>query len=427
MGSAGVGLFISPPSGTGNVASGFGVPGGFREAFAGTLDAAHPGFDVPVSVFASSESMEFLVRPTGESSVTPALGMIKVFGPDGTALAEASPEFGPGDSPPQFLTVLTHGMPVGGRLVVQVMSAESSTSSETGTTAASAPSSGWSAPFVLYVQRQDDQVQAGLSVSGPPAQGSIATGILALPASAQAGVPSSSDGPATSVATGTSDTALTNQDEPPAVAAAPDESASDSSGGFNLRVPTGPFVSRTAGPLGPILASVGGDPTPEVDRNERALFQEIERRDVDQGTDRNDKGFELARREPAGTRSDESDGRVRAVSGAGGLPFEVTGLASRRRTDLSALLASIPPAAAMGEPGDEPAETPHWIDTVHSSAIAEATLRSAVPVYSDFIKAACGLALGLGMSSRALFPDLLASVQMHVPRWLRERRARARK
>ena len=154
IGSTGPGMFIASPPGGGDITSGSGIPVGFHEAFAGTLDAAHPWFQVPFSVLTSSESIGLMLRATGDSSQMPVLGTIRLLGPDGTPLAEASPDWSPGDPPPPVVNVSMHGMPVGGRLVVQIMPAESSTTSETSAPAAAAPSSSnWSVPFVLYVQR----------------------------------------------------------------------------------------------------------------------------------------------------------------------------------------------------------------------------------------------------------------------------------
>ena len=64
--------------------------------------------------------------------------------------------------------------------------------------------------------------------------------------------------------------AASTQDAPPPASSVALEPVLDSSDGFNLRVPTGPFASRSTSPLGPLLAGIGNDPTPEVDRNERA-------------------------------------------------------------------------------------------------------------------------------------------------------------
>ena len=103
----------------------------------------------------------------------------------------------------------------------------------------------------------------------------------------------------------------------------------------------------------------------------------------------------------------------------------MTGLVHNRRTNLKALLASIPIAPAAGEPG-APAETAHRIDPIALATSTDESPPHDVPVYVGFIKAACGLALGLGMSSRPVFPELLASVRRRVPTWPRKRQARAK-
>ena len=423
IGPSAVGMFISSPPSISEGTSGPAYPGGYR-AIEGTLDAAHPSFTAEFLVGSSSESYSVVVHPTGGPGVGAVVGVLRWMSADGDLVAEATPDMGAGGPGPQGFIVSLRGAPVGGRLSVQIVPSDSPAPSEAGTTAVAAPASDWSVPFVLYVQRQDEQAPVG--PIEPPAQGSVAAGTLAFSTSVQAVVPSSSDSPVNSATTPVSDSALSSQDAPPPAIAVADQSAADSLDGFNLRVPTGPFASRSAGPLGPILASVGGDPTPEVDRNERALFQEIERRDASDDIDRNSLGDVATLGEPGGTEADEHGGRVVSVSGAGGLPFKVTGFATKRRTDLSALLASIPTLASSEVPQDEPAETAHWIDRGQVAVIAEATTPEGEHGYSDFIKAACGLALGLGMSSRALFPDLLASVGNRVPTWLRNRRARAR-
>ena len=65
------------------------------------------------------------------------------------------------------------------------------------------------------------------------------------------------------------------------------------------------------------------------------------------------------------------------------------------------------------------------IDPFADAVIGEAPFRAETPGYADLIKAACGLALGLGMSSRAVFPNLLASIRRRLPRSNRKRQAGA--
>ena len=120
--------------------------------------------------------------------------------------------------------------------------------------------------------------------------------------------------------------------------------------GFNVRVPTGPFASRSAGPLGPILATSEADLTPPVDRHERGLFQEIEGLNDDDAANVTERRSQLASvdasavlgHDQRSSEADPTEGPVVALTRGGGFPLKVTGLASGQRADLPALLASLP-------------------------------------------------------------------------------------
>jgi hypothetical protein len=421
-GQTGPEMVVSPIPGFAGLGGGFSAPGGYHEAMAGTLEPSHPLFEIEFTIETPDESFNFaLLHGAGENGMPPAF-MMKMFDTNGNPLAEYNPEeLGPPGGAPPDLNVSLRSAPVGGKLVVQVTPSESSTSAAGTVTTDPAGSTGdWSVPFVLYVQRQDDEAQT--ASNGLPTQGVIAAGTLALTSSGQVVQPTSFDGPAVAIATGAADPAPSTQDSPPPATAGADEPALVSADGFNLRVPTGPFASRTAGPLGPILAGIGTEPTPEVDRNEGALFHEIERREADPGFLGGDRALEFVQAADPDAQSDELGGRVRAVAGAGGFVYKVTGLTNGRRTNLRALLASIPVAA---EERGSSALTARSIGPIAVAFSDEAPPQRDVPVYVGFIKAACGLALGLGMSSRAVFPDLLSSMRRRVSKWPRRRQAPA--
>ena len=425
-GQTGPEMVVSPIPAFAGLGGGFSAPGGYHEAMAGTLEPSHPFFEIEYTIETPDESFNFaLLHGAGENGMPPAF-MMKMFDANGNPLAEYNPEeLGPPGGAPPDLNVSLRSAPVGGKLVVQVTQSESSTSAAgTVTTDPAASTGNWSVPFVLYVQRQDDEAQA--ASSGLPTQGVIAAGTLALTSSGQVVLPTSFDGPAVAIATGAADPAPSTQDSPPPATAGADEPALVSADGFNLRVPTGPFASwpppaRWAW----ILAGIGTEPTPEVDRNEGALFHEIERREADPGFLGGDRALEFVQAADPDAQSDEPGGRVRAVSGAGGFAYKVTGLANGRRTNLRALLATIPVAA---EERGSSALT-GWSDRPYSPLPSPgpcpAASAATFPVYVGFIKAACGLALGLGMSSRAIFPDLLSSLRRRVSKWPRRRQAPA--
>ena len=171
--------------------------------------------------------------------------------------------------------------PVGGRVIVNVSNSFNSLTTENGTAGVASTPSGSSTPFVVTVQRQElDDTAAGVTA---PAQAPLAAGTLAFSTAVTTGAAATPADPAQDAAATSTDGALQGSADEPAPVITAEQSPDEPSDGFNLRIPTGPFASRNAGPLGPILASVAGDPTPEVDRDERAMYQDIERRDAEPG------------------------------------------------------------------------------------------------------------------------------------------------
>ena len=275
-GQVGPEMVVSPLPVFAGLTDGYSPPGAYRAAMEGMLGPIHPFVDLELTIDSSDETINLaFLHGAGENGMTPGIDMMKMFDPDGNQLAQINPdELGPAGGPPPDLNVTLRSAPVGGKLFVQVAPSDSS-AAPAGTltsTDAAAPAGDWSVPFVLYVQRQDDEAQT--ASSGLPAQGVIAAGTLALTSSGQVAAPTSFDGPAVAIATQAADPGASTEAPPAPATSIADESAVDSaSDGFNLRLSTGPLASRTAGPLGPILAGIGVDPTPEVDRNERGLFR----------------------------------------------------------------------------------------------------------------------------------------------------------
>src|SRR5262249_54254173 len=124
-------------------------------------------------------------------------------------------------------------------------------------------------------------------------------------------------------------------------------------GSFIVRVTTGPLASRSAAPLGPVLATVLVDPAPPVDRHERALSQAIDgvASEMDEGAAA--RRSELARIEesaPApeaaqadGPSSRSDDETLEVVVGLGALPRDGTAVESQPgRGELAELLESLP-------------------------------------------------------------------------------------
>jgi len=132
--------------------------------------------------------------------------------------------------------------------------------------------------------------------------------------------------------------------------------------------------------------------------------------------------------EPGSSETSEDDGLVVVVSGGGGFPLKVTAPASSQRADLAALLAVLPGSS------DSKSEIPVASSedlALNEFSVALATI-STSPTdrreeFPDYVKAACGLAIGLGLTSGPLFPDLMQSLRSRVPMWIVGRRARQRR
>lgn len=210
--------------------------------------------------------------------------------------------------------------------------------------------------------------------------------------------------------------------------------------GFSPRMPTGPLASRSAGPIVPALAVVDSDPTPAVDRHELALLQDLDETtgeavagSVESPGRNRFAGLELAPAsddtgEPLPTQAFRSAGSaepVVAVRGGGGLPLKVTGLGRGSHTDSAALLAVMPLASnTTSEPSVAASEfvLPAAVEPpARMETIAAGRLEC-----PDFVKAAIGLALGLGLAAGPLFSDLIIAMPARGARRFQTLWSRAR-
>jgi hypothetical protein len=416
LGLAEIGMNDPFPGNHGGAIAGLTSLAGYHPLFEETFFTAKPFFtSEPVSFDLASDSYGLAFHAMGEPGPGTVPGLIAggpMEGP-GVPPGEIAAMIGMTASPAQALGLAARGMPNAAHLGAQLVSSGSQATTEAGTIAGSAALT-WGVPVVVSAQRQDGQDPA-TSIS-EPTQGSGR--ILLSSLSALAGAPTSSDTEASVPTVVTDETGLSAPDQVVPAIEVTAETPSSASAGFIFRITAGPFVSRNAGPLGPILASVGGDPTPEVDRNERALHHEIERRDFD-GSDYIHPGYDSDGSESGADDGNGASGPVMAISGPGGFQLKVTALSNRRRTDLSELISAIPRTA--GREGELS------IDSARMATAAEASSPDETPVYAKFIKAACVLALGVGMSSGVLFPNLLASIRRRIPRSFVHRKSHARK
>ncbi len=379
-------------------------------------------FQIPVGPLTSAVRLSLSGSAGSIPGDTPVFTQMFFVNSAGGTLESISPDWGQTPNSPQDLTVSVHDAPVGAHLLVQI----GAVSPEVPASASGVPgtAASWSAPYVLNVQRQDDQ--NGAPQSGVAPQGPVAVGTLVFASSSQGGGASLIQAPfATSDATMS---AGSIGQEP--IAAGPGPVGAGqlpaTSGEFTDGVSTGPFASRTAGPLGPILAASEADLAPPVDRHERGLFQEIDSTQSEDAGGDSEGRYELTGRgsavvspvEPRAAESNSMGGTVVAVSHGGGFPLMVTSLGNQRRTDRAALLASLPSTRDLETAADR------------STALAEAAAAERTHASSDdsevpdFVKAAFSLALGLGLTSSPLFPDLLSRAPARLPKWLRHLIAR---
>jgi hypothetical protein len=402
----------------------------------GMLDPDQTSVTFAIPVGALTESLGLSLREMAGDEL-PVLGQIDLVNPSGVTVEQFTPMPGPGPSGLQSLTVQLHNPTNGSRLVVQITTAEPlsdvspSSGAESGTTAAQSQASNANVSFVLDVQRQE-----GLSPdqgAGSTVQAPIALGTLVVAPTPQGGAsvsystwtaPDEQDGDTAPAAqTGTSVVASSAPETP--------ESSSQSAESFNVRVSTGPLASRSASPLGPTLASIDAEATQQVDRHERAMSQEIEGLQPNDGElstvwRSRDTDSELSTR-PGSSRFAVPGGPVVDVLGSGRFPMMVTSSGRGQHVPLADLWATLPAFADSENSHSSSAHAEISLLEVPSAG-AEASRSTpdstAVP---DYVKAACGLAFGLAMTSGPLLPDLLAGLPRRIPKWLAALRARTRR
>ena len=327
--------------------------------FRGTLNPGQLD-DVLIPVDAMTSSLGISVRSENDLGEPPLFGRMVLFDLRGDIVEQFAADSGLGQVPLQFVNVLLHDAPAGGHLLVQITTAAGASS--TGTD----PTVGFGSGPELERFIRPGRPAAGGSPApqgAPPAQGLVAVGTLLFMSASQSELalcprrrlrrrtrpPAIFDGQAL----------VTEAADSPPAGLVPERAD-----GFNVRVPTGPLASRSAGPLGPILASWEADLTPAVDRHERGLFQEIDGLDVEsRRTCPSGLNWPRWIRPPSlrddsrASDLDQSGGSIVALTGAGGFPLKVTGLAGGERAELPALLASIPATAASERSDARPAET----------------------------------------------------------------------
>ncbi|CEF48391.1 unnamed protein product [uncultured bacterium] len=398
----------------------------------GTLSAGHPSMMIQVPVGQTTSSVGIFVRSatTGfEHGQLPIVERLLLVDVQGQPVDQFAPDPAQGQTAMQAVNVFLHDAPSGGRLLVQITAAENGHTSLPGPGSGSGGDPNWAVSFVLGVQRQEQNsaVQAAVPALGQALVGTLSSGSS----------PSSGLSPAYDVVVPYSETTFPSaHDGHELVASTPDHSdeglVNQSVENFNVRLPTGPFASRTSGPQGPIPETLESDLTPAVDRHERGLFQALDGLDDNDSAEMPARRSDLASldrsimvRDDQGPASvDPAGGAVVALRGGGGFPIKVTGPSSDQRTEVDALLAALPPmpgttpqAASL-----EPASVSMARPQIELDAAAHSSSKRSE--FTNYVTAACGLALGLGLTTGPIFPDLLAMFQSRLPGWLASLRPR---
>ena len=355
----------------------------------------------------------------------PVMDEMSLDGPSGTTLQQYTPPTGPGMPLQQSMYVSLHDVPADDHLVVQVTTAGALETAAAPTTVTSAaPSS--SVSFVLSVQRQQtpDSPSENL-VAGPKSDRAQHGRVFVVRARCgficSGGVIGWSGRRSRGIRAG---------------------SRHDRFGGHQsgdpIRSPRSRQFPRSHRParlthLGPPRADprrCGRRPGAAGRPLRAALSQDIPGLEQDDGPVSLVLADDLAgvaqARNAAGDAAEsegDEDGDV-SVSPGRALREPESAHQSGRRAGLTGLLAALPAesASAGTMAGDQEFDRrAAGRQTALASEALSSPDRDGRP---DYLKAAYGLVLGLGLTAGPLFPDLLASGRLRVPRWLRYLRSR---
>ncbi len=180
-------------------------------------------------------------------------------------------------------------------------------------------------------------------------------------------------------------------------------------------VSVGPLVTRGSAPLRPPVGTIPGEPTPSIDRNERAfdlaalgsgagLDAELL---LGLTTNRSDGNGE----DTPVDQATRTSGLLIALRGPGDLPVMVSSVRGQSLIDPAAVLATLAAPENLPDPGHQLARLPALPPLEASGAFRRG---DEVPC-TDFLKAACGLMLGIGLTTGPLYPDLMALCRNFLP------------
>jgi hypothetical protein len=373
-------------------------------------------YRVPVGSTTQFLKVTFSQLGTQGESMIPALDQLYLVGPSGVVLTMLKGASAYAQGPRQDMMILLSAVPDNSELLVRIVET-------TALSLAAGPPQTLSAslniPFTMDIQRTD------LAVSAPPMNAlfqAVASAGLAGPlliAYGNVPVPVS---PPSLVSSGIApDTEAASSElagmEPSAVAIA--TAGARMTTQVELAIPgvsVGPLVTRGSAPLRPPVGTIPGEPTPPIDRNERAfdlaalgsgagLDAELL---LGLTTNRSDGNGEDTPVDQA-TRTSEP---LIALRGPGGLPVMVSSARGQSLIDPAAVLATLAAPENLPDAGQQLARLPALPPLEASGALRRG---DEVPC-TDFLKAACGLMLGIGLTTGPLYPDLMALFRTFLPR-----------
>jgi hypothetical protein len=169
------------------------------------------------------------------------------------------------------------------------------------------------------------------------------------------------------------------------------------------------------------------DPAPAIDRHERALSQELAASDADEERESQDRSIAPGNPDSSpdqpggGVETDEFDppgATVMSIAGLGPSRLRVSRPGSGdRRADLETLRAALSDAMGADEQlagdGDEDAASDALLVAMASPG-ASGMDRRPTP---DYLTSACILALGMGLVTGPIIPDLLRLLPSRSSRW----------
>ena len=352
-----------------------------------------------------------------------ALDEVYLVSPSGVLLASLKGASAALDGQLQQLTISLASVPIGAQLLVRIV--ENPGSAAVDSTGALESPVSTIVPFTMNVQRTEmaDPLPFAATINSTSLVASLITPLTTLFLSGddsgfQTNLSSSilTDALQVSLSDSTGPVPPTEATLVPVATEADRGEGQETSGpGVSL----GPLVSRSAAPLGPLLATFRDDFTPSIDRTERAFDLS-----TDRSTDGIDPQLLIGRtgiqhesvEGPSGESqfaSDDPSDLFIPLRGPWGFPIMVSSLDTlRERTERAALLATLSPQFQPGSTDAPIEEMPRFarieLPPPESNDSADAPC-------TDFLTAACGLALGVGLTTGPLYPDLMGLIRTCMP------------